>query len=115
MDVKEIRKIKFRRLAESAPSKAAFAEKIDTAPAYVSQILSSSPKNPRNIGDKIARRIEKIYKKPRGWMDTFQDEDMVQLDAETVEMSIEIKTLAQSDQALVKNLIRSLAKGKKSH
>ena len=47
---------------------AEIAEKIDTAPAYLSQIRSK--KTCRNMGHEIARRLEKEFNKPVGWLDS---------------------------------------------
>lgn len=56
-------------MKESGFSKSEFAEKIDTQPAYLSQIRSK--KTPRDMGNDLARKIETLLDKPRGWMDTY--------------------------------------------
>lgn len=48
-------------------SKAEFARKVGTDPAYISQILSE--KTSAEIGGTLARKIEKAYALTRGWMD----------------------------------------------
>lgn len=72
MTVAEIRKLNYEILRKaSALNKSAFAEKIETDPSYISQIFSD--KTDRNMGDDLARKIEKLTGKPRGWMDALHD------------------------------------------
>lgn len=54
---------------ESGGKRAALAEKINTNPAYISQLLTPNAEKRRSIGDDLSRRLEESYKKPRGWMD----------------------------------------------
>jgi hypothetical protein len=73
LTVKEIRKINLSELIrQSGQSKTNFAARIDTAPSYISQILSSRSK--RGIGDEFARKIELCFQKPKGWMDGIHDD-----------------------------------------
>jgi phage repressor protein C with HTH and peptisase S24 domain len=68
MTIKEIRLHNLQRLIEcSGLSKSAFAVKINTSAAYISQMLSS--KTRRAMGEQIARGIEAVYGKQTGWMD----------------------------------------------
>lgn len=66
-DNKQIRRTNMQLLIEKEQSKAAFARKVGTDPAYVSQILSD--KTCAEIGDTFARNIEKACNLPHGWMD----------------------------------------------
>jgi phage repressor protein C with HTH and peptisase S24 domain len=67
--IKEIRVRNLRLLiAESGLSQGAFALKVDTAPAYISQIFSKTTK--RSLGDLMARKIETKLNLPKAWMDT---------------------------------------------
>jgi len=66
-DIKQIRRGNMQELIEREPSKAAFARKVGTDPAYVSQLLSV--KTRAEIGDAFARNVEKAYELPHGWMD----------------------------------------------
>lgn len=67
--VKEIREKNLRLLiAESGSSQGAFANTIDTAAAYLSQIFSPTIK--RSMGDQVARKIETKLNLPKGWMDS---------------------------------------------
>lgn len=67
---KQTRRTNMQLLIEKEQSKAAFARKVGTDPAYVSQILSD--KTRAEIGDTFARKIEKAYNLPHGWMDNVQ-------------------------------------------
>lgn len=67
MDIKQIRRANMISLIEQEPSKAAFARKVGTDPAYISQLLSTKTK--AEIGNDLARSIETAYRKPHGWMD----------------------------------------------
>lgn len=72
MENKEIRKANLETLVEqkrleSGMTKAQFAEAIDTSPATLSQLMGDNPN--RNIGDKMARKIEASLNLPFGWMD----------------------------------------------
>lgn len=66
-DIKQIRRSNMRELIGREPSKAAFARKVGTDPAYISQLLSD--KTRAEIGDAFARNVEKTYELPHGWMD----------------------------------------------
>jgi len=66
--IKEIRETNLRLLInETGLSQGAFAIKVDTAPAYISQIFSSTTK--RSLGSQVARKIELKLNIPKGWMD----------------------------------------------
>ncbi|QLO85828.1 LexA family transcriptional regulator [Citrobacter sp. RHBSTW-00944] len=77
MENKEIRKANLEALLEerqrdSGMSKAQFAESIDTSPATLSQLMGDNPN--RNIGDKMARKIESALNLPFGWMDVLHNQ-----------------------------------------
>jgi hypothetical protein len=65
--VDEIRLDNLKRLKKEFKTYAYIAEISNTAPAYLSQVLSK--KTPRNMGEEVARKIETGCKKPYGWMD----------------------------------------------
>lgn len=67
MDIKQIRRSNMLALIGGEKTKAAFARKVGTEPAYISQILSTKTK--ADIGDVVARAIEKAYGLDYGWMD----------------------------------------------
>lgn len=66
-DVFRVRRENFKALVKKLRSTTAMANKLDSTPGYISQLIS--PKNPRNIGENVARKIETAMKLPRGWMD----------------------------------------------
>ncbi len=82
MDAKQIRKANLATLIFREGKAAAVAEKVGTAAAYLSQILSAKTK--AQVGDDLARRIETAYGLPRGWMDVIHEEG-----TESVERKIE--------------------------
>lgn len=70
--IADIRKNNLEKLIkESGLNKGKFAEKIDTSPAYISQILSE--KTQRDMGNDLARKIESLLAKDHGWMDVLHD------------------------------------------
>jgi len=70
MDSKTIRKNNLLLLIKHANSSAEVARRADTSPAVISQIISN--KAVRNVGDTLARKIEKGFNLQHGWMDTPQ-------------------------------------------
>jgi len=66
VDIKQIRRDNMLALIGKG-TKAAFARKVGTDPAYISQILSTKTK--ADIGNELARAIEGAYELPYGWMD----------------------------------------------
>jgi transcriptional regulator with XRE-family HTH domain len=67
MDVKQIRRGNMIALIAQHPTQAAFARKVGTDPAYISQILSAKTK--AEVGNELARAIESACGLPHGWMD----------------------------------------------
>lgn len=67
MDVKQIRKKNAQTLAQEVGSWAELARRAETDPKYLSQIVSE--KGTRQVGDKLARKLEQGCSKPHGWMD----------------------------------------------
>lgn len=66
VDIKQIRRRNLLSLIGEG-TRAAFASRVGTDPAYISQILSQKTK--ADVGDKLARAIEDAYRLPFGWMD----------------------------------------------
>lgn len=71
MENKKIRKTNLERLlsdhlAKPNTNKAGFAELCGISPAQLSQMLTEV----RNVGDKMARKIELLLNLPVGWMDS---------------------------------------------
>lgn len=72
MNVYDIRRINLLKLMTSWPSQKKFAESVDTAPAYIIQIVSKLPRTSgksAEIGNALARKIEKKLELESGWMD----------------------------------------------
>lgn len=77
MNNKDIRRQNLEALIKESGSIVALANKTETAPAYLSQLLNQAPsgnKSPRGMGDKTARKLEDRCGKPSGWMDNLHDE-----------------------------------------
>jgi SOS-response transcriptional repressor LexA len=84
VDISQIRFKNMLSLMQRYKKQVEFAEAVDTAPAYISQLLGGYKKRGdtgRKIGDDFARKIEKKMKLPYGWMDAdhplFQDQSNV--------------------------------------
>lgn len=72
MDIYEIRKANLLQLMHGR-TRAACADRWETSGSTLSQITSA--KAVRNLGDKLARKIEKAEGLPVGWMDKAQSND----------------------------------------
>lgn len=71
MDVREIRLARLLELIGKFVQKE-LADRVDIDTAYISQI--KNPNNPKNMGEKLARRIERALALPTGWMDRLHDD-----------------------------------------
>lgn len=67
----DIRRRNARSLSEVAGSSAEFARRIEMSDSHVSQLIGENPT--KNIGNKIARRMEAAFDKQEGWMDVVQE------------------------------------------
>lgn len=65
MENKEIRRANLAALIESHGSIRALADKVGTAPNYLSEIKNRE----RDMGDRLARKIEAALELSAGWMD----------------------------------------------
>lgn len=72
MTREEIRRENARKLAAREESKAAFARAVNMEPSQVSQIIGPNPN--KNIGNSVARRIERAYNLPESWLDVAHPE-----------------------------------------
>lgn len=63
----EIRRENARSLRDSAGGNKFFAGIIDREPTQISRIIGKNPS--KNIGDDLARHIEKCFSLPAGWLD----------------------------------------------
>lgn len=73
----EIRLANARQLASRFTSRADFARELEMSDAYMWQILGDVPK--RNIGNSIARRMEKACGMNEGWLDVPHDDTEVSI------------------------------------
>ena len=95
-----------RALAAGAPPKGleqAFAAALQISPSMWSQIKSSRP-----IGDKLARQIEQLARRPRCWLDEPRDPDAVS-PAEKAFMALALAAWRASSRADRKALRERLA------
>lgn len=67
-DITEIRRLNLRKLEQEYGSQVALSEVIELSAARVNHLLTGQ----RNIGEKAARKIEQLIKKPSGWLDSDQ-------------------------------------------
>lgn len=70
-DIKEIRRENMRALAKVAGGVSYLANVLSKSQSQISQLIGKCPS--KNIGDRIARQIEEIFNKPRGWMDVLHN------------------------------------------
>ena len=68
MDTNSIRRENLRALAATHKSQADFAAACGTAASVISLIISPNPK--RNLGHRLARKIEQAQGLPLGWLDS---------------------------------------------
>lgn len=112
MDSKQIRKIRLRQLIAREKAKGKpqvwVAEKIGTNPAYLSQILG---KEEREVGDELARRIEKAFKLRHGWMDSLGS-DGSEVTTEVMEMALLIDSLPEPQRAAIRATLEAFRKAK---
>ena len=80
-----------------------FAASLQISPSMWSQIKSSRP-----IGDKLARQIEQLARRPRGWLDEPRDPDAVS-PAEKAFMALALAAWRASSRADRKALRERLA------
>ncbi|UTW44814.1 hypothetical protein KFE80_10480 [bacterium SCSIO 12696] len=73
MTVQEIRYQKLQELLEHCQgNQAMLARQAGTNAAYISQIINRTPLPSgklRNVGERLARKLERAFHKPHGWMD----------------------------------------------
>jgi plasmid maintenance system antidote protein VapI len=94
--VKEIRLENARSLATEGPAE--FARQIESSTQQVNQVIGPSPS--RNIGDKLARRIESAFGKPEGWLDVQHNAEQNDVSKTSQPESL-IKRLLPDDQGNV--------------
>lgn len=90
--VKEIRLDNARSLMTEGPAE--FARRIESSTQQVNQVMGPSPT--RNIGDKLARRIESAFGKVEGWLDVEHKSEQADL-PKTSQRDTVIKRLLPDD------------------
>lgn len=65
--IKEIRRENARKLRDGVGGNSSFATQIDREPTQTSRFLGGNPT--KNVGDDLARHIEKCFDLPTGWLD----------------------------------------------
>lgn len=67
MTIEEIRRENMRWLAQQCESRKKFAELLEVDEARVSQLIGKNPS--KVIGTPTARKIERVFSRPKGWLD----------------------------------------------
>ncbi len=77
MNIQDIRRQNLRAVieAEFGGVPARLARALGCQPTSISR-LTSSAASKRNMGEKMARDIERVSGRPDGWMDALHDDDM---------------------------------------
>lgn len=78
--IEEVRRINLRQLIEESEdgTALALAKKCGTAASYLSSILiryKTESGNIREMGSRLARKLEEGCDKPKGWMDILHSDD----------------------------------------
>ncbi len=81
-EVTEIRRLNLKKIEQAYGTQVLLAEIIELSPARVNHLLTGQ----RNIGEKAARKIEKLLDKPSGWMDLLDSESIIN-NASVVDLS----------------------------
>lgn len=115
----DIRRARLRELIRTQfdGKQSRFAEKIGRPQNYISRVLTTG-KNRKNLGEELARHIEKTLRLERYWLDTAAEEQQTKGSGtmNNFEMSPEALALAKQWDQLpspfrqqIRNLIESLA------
>lgn len=67
MNVKEIRRKNLRALARAIGGVTQLAKRLGKTQSQISHLIGTNPV--KNIGDRFATHVEKIFDKPTGWLD----------------------------------------------
>lgn len=67
MNAKDIRRENLRALAKSIGGITALARMLGKSQSQISHLIGTNPI--KNIGDRLAGQIEKVFNKPHGWLD----------------------------------------------
>jgi len=81
MNVKDIRRKNLRSLARAVGGVTELAEQLERSQSQISHLIGTNPV--KNIGDRLATHVEKVFNKPHGWLDqlhsTHEDEGVYQV------------------------------------
>ena len=94
MDAVAARTVNFRllvdQLAAKGAKRAGIAVKLDMSPSFLSQLYGG-----KKIGDDLARKLEKLQKLPRGWLDHEHRDESVNLEqgAQSQSMRLDPSTM----------------------
>lgn len=69
MNVKEARRLRLEELKNEAGTLREIARRVNPGAKYLDRYLSEIRNGTREMGDALARDIEKAFTKPNGWMD----------------------------------------------
>lgn len=69
MTTKEARRLRLLELLRTDGTLRAIARKISPGSKYLDRYLSQIKTGTREMGDELAADFEKVYGKPKGWMD----------------------------------------------
>lgn len=67
MNVKEIRRMNLRALARAVGGVTQLAERLGKSQSQISHLIGTNPV--KNIGDKLAAEVERVFEKSNGWLD----------------------------------------------
>lgn len=101
MDVYYYRRENLRRLCrdEHGGSISKMANRLDRQQSLISRWIGKT-KNPKTIGSRTARRIEREYRKTEGWLDIPHDVPRVREDRAAYVLTLDDRRAALSDEAV---------------
>ena len=94
----EIRRLNLKKIEQAYGTQVLLAEIIELSPARVNHLLTGQ----RNIGEKAARKIEKLLNKPHGWMDLLDSESVINNTS-----IIDLSKYTEDQQRVIKMLLDS--------
>lgn len=114
--VEEIRQARLKQLKEEFGTWVAlngllgYTERDSTLSQYANASKSSKSDKPKGMGSDIARQLETVCNKPRGWMDNDPDLDKPgeAFSAEVQEFAGHYARLSQEDRAKYLRVIRAM-------
>ncbi|MFS7161905.1 LexA family protein [Serratia proteamaculans] len=87
--IDEIRRDNARKLRDSTGGNSSFSSMIDREPTQVSRVIGKNPT--KNIGDDLARHIEKCFDLPAGWLDKEHQQTNVTLSSDVSDTELKIQ------------------------